>query len=95
MRVGDFVLGSNLLTKDDLVDVVEFVPVVVEIIGISVEGFESRSTGNSDVESFSSEESFGFEEVVVILVGEVGEEGTSESVESGHLGKVEVPYFVR
>lgn len=95
MRVGDFVFSSNLLTKDDLVDIVELVPVVVEVVGISVQGFETRSTGNSDVESFSSEESFWFEEVVVILVGEIGEEGTSESVEGGHLGEVEVPNFVR
>jgi len=94
VRVGDLVFSSNLLTKDDFVDVVELVPVVVEVIGISVERFESRSTGNSDVESFSSEESFGFEEVMVVFVGEIGEEGTSESVESGHLGEIEVPNFV-
>lgn len=93
--IGDFVLGTDLLTKDNLVDVVELVPVVVEVVGVAEEGFETRSTGNRNVQSFCREERFRLEKVVVVLVVKVGEEGTTESVQCRHLGEVEIPDLVR
>ena len=71
MREGDFVLGSDWVPQDDFVDVIELVPVLIEISEISIERLEPRSSRNSNVEGLGSEEGLQIEKIEVVLVDNV------------------------
>lgn len=94
VRERDLVLGADLLPDDDLVDVVELVPVVVKVVGVAEQGLEARATGDGHVERLGREERLGLEQVEVVGVVEVAQEGAAKAVQVGHLRQVEVPQLV-
>lgn len=49
---GNFVLSSDLLTNNDLIDIIEFIPIIV-FLEISVKWLELWTTRNSDIQCFS------------------------------------------
>ena len=56
MREGDFVFHTNLLTNDDLVDIIELIPVLVIIIHVTIKRLKFRTSWDRHVESLSSSE---------------------------------------
>jgi hypothetical protein len=67
----DPVLRPDGLTDDDLVDVVELVPVVVQGGGVFNEGLVLGSSRNGDVQSLGREERLEVEQVEVVVVHKV------------------------
>jgi len=94
MGEGDFVLCSDGVPHDDLVDIVEFIPVFVEIAEIPVEGLELGASGNGDVEGFGGEERLEVEQVVVVFIDDIGEHLIGESVQIGHRVEGKSPFAV-
>lgn len=68
VRERDPVLGPDLVTNDDLVDIVELVPVLLVAIHVSEERLELRSTRHRHVESLGREERLLVEQVPVVPV---------------------------
>ena len=87
MRKRDLVLSTDLLTDYNLVNIIEFVPVLVESVHVAIQRFELGTSGDGEVERFRCEESFLVEQVEGVAVGVVGEECASEPVEIGHRGE--------
>ena len=56
MRECDFVFRTNLLTNDDLVDVIELIPVLVIIIHVTIKRLKLRTAWDRHVESFGGKE---------------------------------------
>ena len=65
VREGYLAFCSDGLTDDDLVDVAEHVPVLVEIVHSTVQWLELRATGDGHTESLSDEERLLVEEVAL------------------------------
>ena len=63
MGEGDFLLNANLLEDDDLVDIVELVPIPAERVHISIKRFEFCVTRDSHVERVCCQERVLIEEV--------------------------------
>ena len=63
MRESDFVFRTNLLTNDDLVDVIERIPVLVIVIHVTIKWLKFRASWDCHVESLSSEEGIFVEEI--------------------------------
>ena len=91
----DPVLCTDRLPDNDLVDVVELIPIVINSEGIFDERLEFGASWNGHVESFGREEGFEVEQIEVVVVDEVGEELVGYPVEAGELGEGEVPLPVR
>ena len=91
----DFVFRTNGLTNNDFVDIVEFGPFFLVDVDVFEQGLEFGSAGESHVECFRGEERLLIEEVVVISIGEVGQELMTQSIERRHLRERQVPRFVR
>ena len=87
MREGDFVFGSNDTSDNDLVDVVELVPILVVGFHITEQWFEFRPAWQRNVESFRSEEALLVKQVKRIGVGVVRKKLSTYSIQVGHLGK--------
>lgn len=95
MREGYFVLCSDRMADDDLVDVVELVPILIEVTQIAIEWFELGSSWDGDVECLCSEEGLEVEEIVIVLVDDIGEQLIGESMQVGHCIERKVPLAVR
>lgn len=68
VREGHPVLRSNLVSDDDLVDVVELVPILLIPIHVAEQGLELRPSRHGDVESLGGEERLFIEQVPVVPV---------------------------
>ena len=69
----DSVFRAHRLTDDDLVDVVELVPVFITQVVIFNQRFELRSTWNRHVEGFRGEKTLRIEKIEEIAVDKIGE----------------------
>ena len=95
VREGDPVLGADGPPHDDLAHVVELVPVLLLLVlRVAEERLELRPARYGDVERLSREEVLAVEEVEVVLVERVREEGRREAVEVGHDRGGETPRAV-
>mmetsp|Transcript_34164 Transcript_34164/g.96254 ORF Transcript_34164/g.96254 Transcript_34164/m.96254 type:complete len:297 (-) Transcript_34164:851-1741(-) len=81
----DAALGANGVPDDDLVNVVELVPVLVRGIRVAEEGLELGATRNGQVERLGGEERLEVEEVKVVGISEVAQQLAREAVQRGHL----------
>jgi len=50
-RIGDLVLGTDLLSDNNLVNIVELIPILIGIVHIAVKWLKLRSTGDSHIKS--------------------------------------------
>ena len=87
VREGELVLGPDRRADDDLVDVVELVPVVVLRLEVAVEGLELGPAGDGHVERLGRHEGGQVEEVEVVLVRQVRDELRRQPVQVGHHGQ--------
>jgi len=73
VQVGErnLVLCSDVLTNDDLVDIIELIPVIISVFDISVQRLKLGSTRDSHVEGLGREEALLVEQVEVILVSQI------------------------
>mmetsp|Transcript_22047 Transcript_22047/g.55884 ORF Transcript_22047/g.55884 Transcript_22047/m.55884 type:complete len:233 (+) Transcript_22047:5920-6618(+) len=94
VREGDAVLRAHGLPDDDLVDVIELVPVVVVRIQVAVERLELGASGNGHVQRLCREERAHVEEIVVVLVGHICEKLRSQTVQRAHHGQRKLPRAV-
>ncbi|RUP50905.1 hypothetical protein BC936DRAFT_137165 [Jimgerdemannia flammicorona] len=90
----DLVLCTDGLANDDLVDVVELVPVLVGCVHVAVERLELGPAGNGHVEGLSGEEGVEVKEVKVVLVAQVREQLVREAVERAHHRQRQTPLAV-
>mmetsp|Transcript_39335 Transcript_39335/g.83814 ORF Transcript_39335/g.83814 Transcript_39335/m.83814 type:complete len:530 (-) Transcript_39335:36-1625(-) len=88
---GDAVLCSELLTNDDLVDVVELVPILILVVHVAVQRLELGASRNGHVQSLRSVERLLLEEVEVILVHQIGQQLVGETVQHTLLGQSQAP----
>jgi len=82
-REGYFILRSDLLTNNDLINIIEFIPIVV-FLKIPVKRLELWTTRNSDVQCFSCVERLGIEKIKVILINNVRKQLIRESLQIPH-----------
>jgi hypothetical protein len=71
MRKGYLILCSDRMPDDYLVDIVEFVPVFIEIGEITVQRLEFGAARNGNVQSFSGEETLKIKEIVIVFVNNI------------------------
>ena len=81
----DSILSSNWLPDDDLVDVVELVPIFIGRVHVLDERLKFRTARYGHVQRFGGEERFEIEQVEVVVVQEVGEQLIGQSIEGGQL----------
>eukprot|EP00965_Chrysotila_dentata_P150735 4980259-Pleurochrysis_carterae.AAC.1 len=92
---GELVLGADGLADDDLVNVVELVPVVVVAVEVAVERLKLGPAGDGHVEALGRDERVDVEEVEVVGVAQVGEQLRGEAVQVGHDRQRQRPPLVR
>ena len=71
VRKGDFVLCSDRMSDNYFVDIVEFVPVFIEIGEITVKRLEFGTARNGNVQSFSGKETLKIKEIVIVFVNNI------------------------
>ena len=81
---GSFVLGVDLLVDDNLVDIIQLVPILVGRVCIPVKRFGFGVTEDRRVECFHREGRVLVKEVGSVDVSMVREEGAAKSIEVGH-----------
>lgn len=69
VRECNFVLGSDLMSDYDLVDIVKLVPVFIFFVDVPIKGFKLGSSRNSHVQGFRSVKTLLVEKMEVIFVG--------------------------
>ena len=74
MREGDAVLRPDLLPDDDLVDVVELVPILIEGVHVAIKRLKLGTTRDGHVERLRRKERLLVEQVGGITVRVIGEE---------------------
>ena len=73
VREGDFILGADLVADNNLINIIEFVPVFILLINITIQWLELRTARDGQIECFGGVEGLLVEEVEIILVGKVGQ----------------------
>ena len=73
VREGDFILGADLVADNNLINIIEFVPVFILLINITIQWLELRTARDGQIECLGSVEGLLVEEVEIILVGKVGQ----------------------
>lgn len=71
VREGYFVLSSDGMSEDNFADVVELVPVLIEVTQVPIKGLELGSSWDSNVEGFAREEGLQVKEVVIVFVDDI------------------------
>ena len=95
VRESDLVLGSDHAPDDDLVDIVELVPILVIGVHVTVQRLKLGSTGKGNVERLGGEERLAVKQVERVLVRVVTQELSSDSVQVGHLVEIQPERLVR
>lgn len=94
MREGNLILGSDHVSDNNLVNIVEFVPVLIEGVHISVQRLEFGTTGQSNVKRFGREKTLLVEQIERVVVRVVAQQLSADAVQVGHLRKGELEIFV-
>mmetsp|Transcript_736 Transcript_736/g.1704 ORF Transcript_736/g.1704 Transcript_736/m.1704 type:complete len:700 (-) Transcript_736:62-2161(-) len=88
------VLGAQRRADDELVDVVELVPVLVRLVHVPEQRLELRPARDAHVQRLGGEERLLLEQVEVVLVREVAEQLPGQAVQRGHDGQGQLPLAV-
>jgi hypothetical protein len=59
------------MSHNDLVDIIEFIPILIFFINISIEWFKLGTSRNSHIQSFGREKALFVEKVKVILINQI------------------------
>ncbi len=102
MRKSNFILRANLMSYNNFIYIIEFIPIVILFINVSKERFEFRASWNGNIKCFGSVETFLIKQIKVIIIHQVTEQLTGQSIQIGHDIEWEIPgsvtrsvYFVR
>lgn len=95
VRERDPVLRPNRLPDDNLVDVIELIPVLVAHVAVLDQWLELGSSRNSHVQCLGCEEALRIKQVEEVAVHQIGQQLIRQSVERRDLGQCEVPLAVR
>jgi hypothetical protein len=71
MRVSNFVFSSYLVSDDDLIDIIEFIPVLVFIVKISIKWLKLRTSRDCHVQSLCSVETLLVKEIEIVIVNQI------------------------
>lgn len=91
----DAILCAHRLPNDNLVNVVELIPVIVAEIVVLDQWLELGTTWDGHVKRLRREETLGIEKVEEIIVDEIGEQLICQTVKSCHLRQCQVPFTER
>mmetsp|Transcript_26833 Transcript_26833/g.45004 ORF Transcript_26833/g.45004 Transcript_26833/m.45004 type:complete len:337 (+) Transcript_26833:5589-6599(+) len=94
VRERHLVLGAEWRTDDELVDVVELVPVLIGLVHVAVQRLELGAARDAHVQRLRREEGLALEQVEVVLVRQIAEQLPSEAEERGHDWQREPPFAV-
>lgn len=94
MRECDSVLCSNRMPHNNFIDIVELIPVFVEVSQIAIQRFEFWTTRDGYVECLGGKERFQVKEIVVVFVKNVREYLICQSMQIGHHVQWQVPFSV-
>ena len=86
VRERHLVLGAQCGSDYELVDVVEFVPVLIRLVHVPVQWLKLGPARDAHVQSLGGEERLLLEEVEVVLIRQVRQELTGEAVQRRHDG---------
>ncbi|RNA42797.1 hypothetical protein BpHYR1_029176 [Brachionus plicatilis] len=92
---GDAVLGADGLANDDLVNVVELVPVLFVGIDVFDERLKFWTARYRDIERLGRKKRLQVEQVEVVVVEQVGEQLVAQPIQIGEHGQRQVPAAVR
>lgn len=79
------IFGTNWLTNNDFVDVVELIPIVVANIVVFDQWLKFRSTGNGHIQCFGGEETLWIEQIEKVAVDQIREQLIGQTIECRHL----------
>lgn len=68
------------MSENNFTDVIKLVPILIKIGEISIKRLEFRSSRNGNVESFTGEERFEIEKVVIIFINDIWQHLIGQSV---------------
>ena len=88
------VLSSHWLSNNDLVNIIEFIPIFIMEVDISHQRFKFRSSGNGNIQRLCSKECLKVKQVKVVVIYKIGQKLVSQSIEGWHYGKCYVPSSV-
>lgn len=87
----DSVFRSHRLSDNNLIDVIELVPIIVARVVILDERLEFRAAGNRHVQRLRGEEAFRIKQVEEVIVDEVGQQLIRKTIKCRHLWQGQVP----
>jgi hypothetical protein len=79
------VLSANGGPNDELVDVVELVPVLIAGVHVAVQRLELGATRDAHVERLGGDEAVVVEEVEVVAIRQIAQQLTCQPVQVAHL----------
>mmetsp|Transcript_27924 Transcript_27924/g.90698 ORF Transcript_27924/g.90698 Transcript_27924/m.90698 type:complete len:214 (-) Transcript_27924:799-1440(-) len=85
------VFRSNLLANNNLVDVIEFIPVLLINVVIAIQRFEFRTSRNRDIESLGSIKRWQIEKIEVVPICKIRQQLRSQTVEGSHDRDIQTP----
>ena len=88
------VLSSYWLSNNDLVNVIEFIPIFIMEVHISNQRFKFRSSRNGNIQRLCSKECLKVKQVKVVVIHKICQKLVSQSIERWHYGKCYVPSSV-
>mmetsp|Transcript_61033 Transcript_61033/g.143984 ORF Transcript_61033/g.143984 Transcript_61033/m.143984 type:complete len:850 (-) Transcript_61033:159-2708(-) len=91
VRESHAVLGADLLADDDLVDVIELVPVLLVHVVVAEERLELGAAGDGQAERLGGVEALHIEKVEIITVRQIRQQLRREAVKRAHDRHVQAP----
>ena len=67
----NFVLSSDWMSNNDLADIIELIPILIEVTQIPVQWLELRSSRNGNIQGLTGKKRFQVKQVVIVLVHDV------------------------
>ena len=95
LRKSNAVLSAHRMSNYDLVYVIEFIPVFIFFIGISVQWFEFGTTRNSHIEGLGGVERLLVEQMIIVFVCCIAQQLVGQSMEVRHDSERQLPEAVR
>ena len=91
VRKRDTILGADLLSNDDLVDVVELVPILFVHVVVTIERLKLRPSGYGQIQSLRGVKRLGVEEVKIVAIRQIAEQLRGKTIERAHDRHVQSP----
>lgn len=87
----DSVFRSHRLSDNNLIDVIELVPIFVALVVILDERLEFWASRNRHIQCFRGEETFRIKQVKEVIVDEISQQLIRKTIKCRHLRQGQVP----